>query len=241
MTTINFNGAIPDIESAAKSVQQADLYPSEFAFKSDNKTPAWVMGTYTWYSRPNPYSCNGRFAIFTGIPVGGSSIWRSNGVAWLPAFGHQQVLGTVGPTESQAITTEHVVDKLVLPGDILQSWGKLRIEANWYGTNNANAKTIRTVIADPILGGEHWAYSSGGMASTGHGFTVCVSRTTGYHKYLRSMNGGTGGVGFTSAGGGADPIDTSYDFEVRFKALKAVATDSLQLTHAVVYGIYGEQ
>lgn len=210
-------------------------------FQPGGTLPRHIMGSYTWYGRPNPYQNNGRFILITGIPVGGSSLWRSNGVAWIPAYGHQQVLGRLGPSESQATTAEHIIDKLVLPGDILQSWGTLRVEANWYGSNNANAKTIRVTLADPNLGTEHWALSTGGMVSTGHGLTLCITRTTGFHKYLRSMNGGTGGVGFATAGGGADPLDTSYDFEVRFKAVKAVATDSLQLAQATVYGVYGEQ
>jgi hypothetical protein len=205
---------------------------------ADGFTPAFVLGTYTWYSRPNPYKYPDRYIWLSGIPTNGKSLWRSNGKAWVPVNG-EQLIGHIGPTESQLNTADSIIDKLALPGDLLYGWGKLRIEAQIIATNNANAKTLRFTLGDPNIGTEHWMFSTGALASTAGGQVTTHTHPVGRHGRLRSCGASTG-VGFSSSMF-ADSIDTSYDTEVRFRVQKATATDIVQITHADVYAVYGEQ
>jgi hypothetical protein len=201
--------------------------------------PGFVLGVYSWYARPNPYQNKGKFILMDGIPANDVSLWRSNGKAWTPVGG-KVLVGHLGPSESLLNTADSIIDKLQLPGDLLYGWGKLLIEAQVVASNNANAKTLKFTIADPNLGTEHWAFSSGSLASTPGGQINTHTHPLGRHGRLRSGGVGNTGVGFGSSVY-ADSIDTSYDFEVRIRVQKATATDIVQVTHADVYAVYGSK
>jgi hypothetical protein len=203
-------------------------------------TPYFV-GTYTWKNRPHPYYSKdlggymtGKMLIVQDIPVGGYTLCRSNGKAWLPVNG-EFILGQIGPLEVPNTLAEVSVGVINVPAGILAGYGKLVTECNWEMTNNANAKLIRTVLADSFLNNESWILSTSQTTVPGYQ-NLAWTRHPGYNTYVR---GAAGTTLLGSATYGFDTCQTSYDAEVRFKAQKAAVTDKLQLlcgTAKVVFG-----
>lgn len=107
---------------------------------------------YSWDSKPSPEDLIGVPVLIEGVPVGGYSMWVSDGTYWR-YVGQVSLLSNGNPGTSTSSTTETVLASVAVPALALANSGKLIVEFMASYTNSVNTKSLRLRVGGTGVNG----------------------------------------------------------------------------------------